>query len=526
MKKIIFFSVLFAISAVFGQDSSNIKIDLSSPRNTIRTHLHFLSIDNYDPEKAAQTIQGYTEKRAEELAIKIDKILTGRGLYVVLSKVPNNPNFVDTVETEAINRYILFPDRMPQIYVEKVGDKWYYSKQTLSQVDKLYDQVFPWYAQRIQQLLPKFGNRSFLGIPVWKYIGLVLLLIISILLFFILNKIIYLILAKIHKTIQKAADEEVTLVLKKIIRPASFLVIIGLIRGVIPILDFGLKFNTILFFCVDLLSILFTIYIFLKVVAVLMVLYSNYTQKTDSKLDDQLIPILRHFLNIIVVLVGILQILAFLGVDPIKIMAGLSIGGLAVALASQDTVKNFIGTIMIFVDKPFQIGDFIIAGDVEGTVEKVGFRSTAVRAPDTSLYQITNSRLSEITVKNRGLLKYRRYRTELGVRYDTPPELVEAFVKGVRQIIEKHPGTLNNNYNVEFTGFGDSALLVLLNVYFEDTSWAKEQAAKHSLHIAILKFANSIGVGFFPNTGNDFPKYTASQEEIDEVLKGITFENK
>ncbi len=133
------------------------------------------------------------------------------------------------------------------------------------------------------------------------------------------------------------------------------------------------------------------------------------------------------------------------------------------------------------------------------------------------------------------MLKYRRYKTELGVRYDTPPELVEAFVKGVRQIIERHPGTLNNNYNVEFTGFGDSALLVLLNVYFEDTNWGKEQAAKHSLHMAILKFANEIGVGFafpsttvmieqFPNTGNDFPKYAATQEDIDKVLKGITFE--
>ncbi len=190
---------------------------------------------------------------------------------------------------------------------------------------------------------------------------------------------------------------------------------------------------------------------------------------------------------------------------------------------------------MIFVDKPFQIGDFIKAGDVEGKVEKVGFRSTAVRAPDTSLYQITNSRLSELTVENRGLLKYRRYKTELGIRYDTPPELVEAFVKGVRQIIEKHPGTLNDDYNVEFTGFGNSALLVLLNVYFEDTNWGQEQAAKHSLHMAILKFANEIGVGFafpsttvmveqFPNTGNDFPKYAATQEDIDKVLKGITFE--
>ncbi len=537
MKKIVFFIVLFAVGTVFGQVKDNIKVDLSTPQATIRTHLHFLDSETYYPAKAAKTIQGYEGERAEELAIKIRKILKGRGLFIVLRKVPNSPNFVDSVQNEAIHRYVLFPERMPEIYLEKVGEKWYFSKQTLLQVDKLYDEVFPWYAQKIQQLLPKFGDRRLLGIAIWKYVGLVLLLIASVLLFLILNKVIFLILAKIQNIISKVGKGRIMVILKKIARPISLLIVIRLITAIIPVLNLGLNFNTILFFVVDLLSILFTIYIFLKIVDFLMILYSDYTEKTESKLDDQLTPILSNLLKIIVVLVGMLEVLSFLGVDPIKIMAGLSIGGLAVALASQDTVKNFIGTIMIFVDKPFQIGDFITAGDLEGTVEKVGFRSTIVRAPDTSIYQITNSRLSELTVNNKGLLRYRRYKTELGVRYDTPPELVEAFVKGLRQIIEKHPGTLNDNYNVEFTGFGNSSLLILLNVYFEDTNWGQEQAAKHSLHMAILRFANSIGVGFafpsttvmveqFPNTGNDFPKYTSTQEDIDGVLKGITFEHK
>ncbi len=537
MKKIVLFIVLFTIGVVFGQENDSIKVDLSTPQSTIRTHFYFLETDNYHPEIAAKTIQGYQGERAEELAIKLKKTLNGRGLYVVLRKIPNDPNFTDTVHKEAIQRYVLFPERMPQIYLEKVGDNWYYSKQTLLQVDKLYDEVFPWYAQKIHQWLPKFGDKRFLSIPIWKFTGLISLLIASALLFFILNKLIYFILIKTQKIISKFINGDTTIILKKIARGTSLLLVIKLIRSIVPIFSLNFKINEIVFFCIDLLFILFIIYIFLRIVDLFMVFYSEHAKKTETKLDDQLVPILRHILKILVVFFGSLKLLAFLGVEPIKILAGLSIGGLALALASQDTVKNFIGTIMIFVDKPFQIGDFIIAGDVEGTVERVGFRSTLVRAPDTSIYQITNSKLSELTVKNRGLLKYRRYKTELGIRYDTPPEMVDAFVKGVRQIIEKHPGTLSNNYNVEFTGFGDSALLILLNVYFEDTNWGNEQAAKHTLHMAILKFANSIGVGFafpsttvmveqFPNTGNDFPKYNTSQKEVDEILKGITFENK
>jgi MscS family membrane protein len=164
-------------------------------------------------------------------------------------------------------------------------------------------------------------------------------------------------------------------------------------------------------------------------------------------------------------------------------------------------VKNLIGTIMIFIDKPFHIEDWIQTGEFYGTVEKVGFRSKSVRAADTSVYQIPNSKLSEIVINNKGLRLFRRYNTNLGVRYDTPPELIEAFVKGVREIIIAHPETLSDSYNVEFSGFGDSALLVMVNVYFKSLAWGTEQSSKHRLHMAIVKLAKALGVDFaFPSS--------------------------
>ena len=220
------------------------------------------------------------------------------------------------------------------------------------------------------------------------------------------------------------------------------------------------------------------------------------------------------------------------GVDAATMLAGATIGGLAVALASQDTVKNLIGTIMIFLDKPFHIEDWIEAGEVVGTVEKVGFRSTSVRAADTSVYQIPNSKLSEIVINNKGLRLFRRYNTNLGLRYDTPPELIEAFVKGVREIIIAHPETRSDSFNVEFTGFGDSALLVMVNVYFKSLAWGIEQSSKHRLHIAIVKLAKGLGVDFaFPSTTvtiEQFPekkgislKYDVNSERIDTVIKKV-----
>jgi MscS family membrane protein len=184
---------------------------------------------------------------------------------------------------------------------------------------------------------------------------------------------------------------------------------------------------------------------------------------------------------------------------------------------------------MIFLDKPFRIGDWIEAGEVVGTVETVGFRSTTVRAADTSVYQIPNSTLSEMVVNNKGLRAFRRYTTHLGVRYDTPPELIEAFITGVRKIIELHPATRDDAFNVEFSGFGDSALLILVNVYFTALDWNEEQASKHSIHMAILKLAAELGVEFaFPSTTvmiEQFPEkkgldvqYNIDDKKIQQII--------
>jgi MscS family membrane protein len=283
---------------------------------------------------------------------------------------------------------------------------------------------------------------------------------------------------------------------------------------------------------VQIAQTVFWIYVFLQFVNVVMNIYSSYALRTSSKLDDQLGPILRRILRGVVFFIGALKMLTIFGVDPTAVIAGASIGGLAVALASQDTVKNLIGTFMIFLDKPFQIGDWIEGGGLEGTVEEVGFRSSRIRAADTSIFTIPNSKLSEIVINNKGLRLYRRYNTTLGIRYDTPPELIEIFVKGVRSIVENHPDTRSDSYNVEFVGFGDSALQILLNVYFKNPGWAIEQSSKHLLHMSIVKFANEIGVGFaFPSQTimiEEFPEkkssdlnYAIDRNKADDVLEGI-----
>jgi MscS family membrane protein len=527
--KNIFVLILFICTVGFAQEPE-VKADLTSPYTTIYTHLYFLQSDSYQPEKAAITIYGYIGKQAEQKAIKLKKILDGKGLRVDMSKLPKNANFVDTVGIRNKNIYVLFPNKVPEIYLEKVAEKWYYSAHTIAQIDDLYNDVYPWGTTFLKKIIPESFHKTFFGIEVWQYFGFILLLFLGFIIFYLFKRIIYFILKKIERLLVKNTSESINEALNKLSRPITLLFVFWIVERQIPMLQLPLSINSFLFLGLDIAMTIFWIYVFLKLVSVVMEIYADIASKTESKLDDQLVPILNNILRVLVFIVGIFNLLKILGVDTTALIAGASIGGLALAFASQDTVKNLIGTFMIFLDQPFQIGDWIEAGSVVGTVEEVGFRSTRVRAADTSLFQIPNSSLSEMVVNNKGLRLYRRYNTQLGLRYDTPPELIEAFVNGVRAIIKAHPDTRSDAYNVEFTGFGDSALLILMNTYFIALGWNEEQSSKHRLHIAIVKLAKALGVDFaFPSTTvviEQFPgkngldmKYQIDKKRIDDAIK-------
>jgi MscS family membrane protein len=520
MKKITFFFVLLA-TTVFSQ--TEVDKDLASPHATIYTHLFALQEDSYDLEKAASTIYGASEKRAEEIAIKIKQVLDGKGLRVAIASLPKDPDYLDTLQNfGAEPMYVLFPNQLPEIYVEKINGNWYYSQETNQQINRLYREVYPAGTELLKKSIPNVGHLKMLGLEVWQYLGFLILLVLSVALFYIQYKVIFWLLKSLEKYVIRFAHSSLNDSLLKLSRPISWLLVFYVLENYIPILQFPIEVNSFLLKGLHIGQTVLWIYVFLQLVQVLMDIYGSYSLKTESKLDDQLTPILKRLLRGLVFFVGGLKMLTIFGADVTTVIAGASIGGLAVALASQDTVRNLIGTFMIFLDKPFQIGDWIVGGGLEGTVEEVGFRSSRIRAADTSVFTIPNSKLSEIVINNLGLRLYRRYKTVLGIRYDTPPELIEAFVKGVRALVDTHPDTRSEDYNVEFTGFGDSALEILLNVYFKNPGWGKEQSSKHRLHIAIVKLAKELGVEFaFPSQTlmiEDFPEKKALDLKYDTDL--------
>ena len=173
MKNILFL-LLFVSNFSYGQKAP--EVDLSNPRATVYTHIYFLQNTSYQPKKAAKTIKGLDEKQAIEAVIKIKRILDGKGLKIDFNRISNDSMYTDSISFLTQHKLILFPERMPLISLEKRGKFWYYSSETIENLDILHAEIFPWYIEKIQNIVPGAGHKKILSIEVWQYIAILLLL--------------------------------------------------------------------------------------------------------------------------------------------------------------------------------------------------------------------------------------------------------------------------------------------------------------------------------------------------------------
>lgn len=219
-------------------------------------------------------------------------------------------------------------------------------------------------------------------------------------------------------------------------------------------------------------------------------------QKTASTYDDQLVPFATKSLKTIVVILGSLLALQSVGLNVMSLLAGLGLGGLALALAAQDTAANLFGSITILADHPFKVGDWVKIKDIEGTVEEIGFRSTRIRTFYNSVITIPNAMMAKETIDNMGVRTSRRIRQVLGITYETPPDLIEQFVEQIRYLIKQHPNVNPETVTVSFNNYGPSSLDILVVFHLQVNTGAEELAHQQAIFVDILKTAELMKVNF------------------------------
>lgn len=239
-------------------------------------------------------------------------------------------------------------------------------------------------------------------------------------------------------------------------------------------------------------------YMVVKAITVLLTFWQKkLSTQEDRVLDDQLFPLLRKVLTVTVVIIAILLTCDNLGIKITSVLAGLSIGGLALGLAAQDTVANLFGAVAVFMDKPFRLGDRIKLDSVDGTVESIGLRSTRVRNLDGHLVTIPNKTVGNATITNVSKRPNIKTVMSIGLTYDTPAARVQAAKALLEEIYGSHPKTAD--LVVGFDRFADFFLNLSVTHWWGGTDYKEYFAGMHELNLKVKERFDAAGLSFaFP----------------------------
>jgi len=228
----------------------------------------------------------------------------------------------------------------------------------------------------------------------------------------------------------------------------------------------------------------------------------HLTAKTNTTLDDMIVPVVRKTLRTVTVLLGLVQIAQQLSDKPItSILAGLGVGGLAIALAAQDTIKNFFGSLVIFGDHPFQMGDRIVVDSEDGMVEEVGMRSTRIRTLDGHLVTFPNGELANKSIRNITRRPYIKRVANITVTYDTPPEKVERAMAIIKEELTRRNEKMHPDFppRVYFNDFNAASLNILVIYWFAPPEYWEFLEFDQAFNLAVLRRFNEEGIEFaFP----------------------------
>jgi len=472
--------------------------DCDSPSNAADSVFAWLQPKVYNSTLAAQCLdrQARSQEQLEQSAKRIKAVYDAKALYVKMEPLNLEENW--TVTQEGRVKVALHKGLPGVVIVRQPDGTWMWPKSSLDRVDTVYGEMFSVLNETVLSGLPGPFRKALFGIELWQYLALGFLIVLGL----VVRRALEFILSnRLRPLVKRFGQDWAVSVVGAVGAPGATLIMALVLWLTYPALRLPIKVTVTLETAIQLVVTFSIVWGLYRMVDVVSEVFRVRAEATESKLDDQLVPLLRKALKMVVVLAGAVFVLQNLDVNVASLLAGLGIGGLAFAFAAQDTLANFFGSVMIFLDHPFQIGDWIVFDGAEGVVEEVGFRSTRIRTFYNSLIVVPNSKFTADKVDNYGVRQYRRCFTTLGITYDTTPEQMQAFVEGIRAIIQANPHTRKDYYEVHMSGFGNSALQVMLYFFFIVPSWTDELRERHNVFLEIMRLAKDLDVSFaFPTT--------------------------
>jgi MscS family membrane protein len=492
-------------------DPPSVPENLSNPRATLGTFLHAMNDIKRGVPNRIQDAVATLDLSAVNALVRKER---GEDLVWMLLEVLDRTRVIDLKHIPARSDgkpYLFHSYDNGVVRISRVTDgRWLFDRETVARVPLLLDEMsrrervkgtekdrafLPWHI-RFRQSLPPSLKQAPLLLENWRWIALFLIVLVGV----VADRLLSFILRSLVRHWKRRTPEpEYQQISDQILRPLGLMAMAVIWWLSINLLGLPESSMLVLLVAVKFLVSISGIWAAYRLVDLIAVLLRRRAEQTESKLDDALFPLIPKVLKIFVTVMGLVFIADNLNLNISSLLAGLGLGGLAFALAAKDMVQNLFGSITVLMDRTFSVGDWIIVAGVEGTVEQIGFRSTRIRTFYNSVVTLPNSKFITAEVDNMGLRHYRRLSCKLSLTYDTPPDRIEAFCEGARELVRQHPYMRKDYYQVYLNEFAASSLEVMLYVFWETPDWNTELRERHRFLLDLLRLAKRLQVEFaFP----------------------------
>jgi MscS family membrane protein len=388
-----------------------------------------------------------------------------------------------------------------EVMVERVargksGPLWLFSRETLDRIPALYEEVT---VKSIDSVLPSFlVDTEIGGIALFEWVGVLLGLPAAYFFTVLLNRILTPLIGSLHRHLRKRADLPN---LEVVPVPIRLLLIAVGIYWVLSDLSLPLLARQFWTSTASILTIAACVWLFILLNDKVEHYIRRRLVRSRNMGAASVIRLGRRVLDVLIIFTGLVFGLYHFGLNPTAALAGLGVGGIAVALAAQKTLENVLGGISLIFDQVVRAGDLLQVGDTLGTVEDIGLRSTRIRTRDRTLVSVPNGQVATLKLENLSARDKFWFHPRLSLQYDTTPAQMQSVVEGVRTFLAEHSHVEPGSAYVRFLQFGNSSLDLDVSAYVFAGDWNRFLELQGELLVGIREIVCATGahVAFQPS---------------------------
>lgn len=363
---------------------------------------------------------------------------------------------------------------------------WKVSNRSVALIPELYDEFsYPSWMETFRSWFP--DGAFFLGLEAFKWVVLLAFVLLS-------WPVIYLLVRLFLLLFSSPSNPTYTVLRKALTGPVVVAGILMIGQLVISRLGAGAQAQE--FMKANTLNTIVVIWVFWSIANLIKTYQQEKLYALDRPGAAKLMKPMIGFIKLAILLFGILFWLANIGVNISTVLAGLGVGGLALALALQKPIEDMMGALSLFTQAPIKVGDLCRYGQITGEIEDISLRSTRIRTLTNTLVHVPNARIAHIEIENFSQRTMIRYWPTLRLRYDTTPDQIRMVAANILEILEQNDQVHEKPLRVRFTDFDDDAILIKVNSFLKTTDFPESLAIAEGLNLQIMEVVDAAGTKF------------------------------